>query len=56
MFSASFDRSKHVCVNGMLSELVNDAVRFFNGAPVHMRRPPEAYVGSGINAMYCLLK
>ena len=56
MCSASCDRGKHVCVNGMLSELVNDAVSFFNGAPVHMRPPPEAYVGTGVYAMYCLLK
>lgn len=56
MFSASFDRGKHVCVNGMLSELVNDAVRFFNRALVFTRPPPEAYVGSGVYAMYCLLK
>jgi hypothetical protein len=42
MFSASFDRSKHVYVNDAFSELVKDAVRFFNGTPVHSARLPTA--------------
>lgn len=52
MFSASFDRSKHVYINDAFSELVKDAVRFFNGTPVHMLPPPEAFVGTGVYAMY----
>lgn len=30
-----FDRSKHVYTNEAFVELVKDAIRFFNGTPVH---------------------
>jgi len=47
-----FDRSKHVYTNHAFVELVKDAVRFFNGTPVHSLPPPERFHGSGIYAFY----
>lgn len=47
-----FDRSKHVYTNGEFVELVKDAIRFFNGTPVHSLPPPERFHGSGIYALY----
>lgn len=47
-----FDLSKHVYKNDDFVELVKDAVRFFNGTPVHPLPPPERFHGSGIYAIY----
>ena len=47
-----FDRSKHVYANDDFVELVKDAVRFFNGTPVHRLPPPEKFFGTGIYALY----
>ena len=47
-----FDRSKHVYKNEAFVELVKDAVRFFNGTPVHTLPPPEAFHGTGVYAIY----
>jgi len=47
-----FDRSKHVYKNDAFSELVKDAVRFFNGTPVHTLPPPERFLGTGVYAIY----
>ncbi|MBK9991470.1 MAG: Eco29kI family restriction endonuclease [Verrucomicrobia bacterium] len=47
-----FDRSKHVYRNDTLVELVKDAVRFFNGTPVHTLPPPEKFLGTGVYALY----
>lgn len=47
-----FDRSKHVYRNDALVELVKDAVRFFNGTPVHLLPPPEKFLGTGVYALY----
>lgn len=47
-----FDRAKHVYKNDAFVELVKDAVRFFNGTPVHTLPPPERFHGSGIYALY----
>jgi len=49
---AEFDRSKHVYTNDAFVELVKDAVRFFNGTPVHPLPPPERFYGTGIYAIY----
>lgn len=47
-----FDRSKHVYKNDAFAELVKDAVRFFNGTPVHALPPPESFLGTGVYALY----
>jgi hypothetical protein len=48
----SFDRSKHVYTNDAFTELVKDAVRFFNGTPVHTLPPSESFLGTGVYALY----
>lgn len=47
-----FDLEKHVYKNDAFVELVKDAVRFFNGTPVHRLSPPEKFHGTGIYALY----
>ncbi len=47
-----FDRKKHIYKNDAFVELVKDAVRFFNGTPVHTLPPPEAFLGTGVYALY----
>lgn len=56
MKQAPFDRSKHVYRNDAFVELVKDAVRFFNGTPVHSLPPPEKFLGTGIYAIYYIGK
>lgn len=51
-----FDRSKHVYRNDAFVELVKDAVRFFNGTPVHELPPTESFTGSGVYALYYIGK
>ena len=46
-----FDRSKHV-YKDTFAELLKDAVRFFNGTPVHPLPPPESFLGTGVYALY----
>lgn len=48
----AFDRSKHVYKSDAFAELVKDAVRFFNGTPVHTLPPPESFLGTGVYALY----
>lgn len=48
----AFDRNKHVYKNDAFAELVKDAVRFFNGTPVHTLPPPESFLGTGVYALY----
>ncbi len=52
MIREPFDRQKHVYKNDAFVELVKDAVRFFNGTPVHPLPPPERFHGTGIYALY----
>jgi Eco29kI restriction endonuclease len=52
MKSKQFDRSEHVYRNDALVELIKDAVRFFNGTPVHSLPPPEQFLGTGVYALY----
>lgn len=47
-----FDRSKHVYHNAEFVELVKDAVRFFNGTPVHPLPLSERFMGTGVYALY----
>jgi hypothetical protein len=47
-----FDRSKHVYRNDAFSELVKDAVRFFNGTPVQNLPPTTRFTGTGVYAIY----
>ena len=47
-----FDRIKHVYKSDDFEELVKDAVRFFNGTPVHPLPPPESFLGTGVYALY----
>jgi restriction endonuclease R.ngoMIII len=51
-----FDRSKHIYHNEAFVELVKDAVRFFNGTPVHKLPPPETFKGAGVYAIYYIGK
>jgi Eco29kI restriction endonuclease len=48
----AFDRSEHVYKNHAFAELVKDAVRFFNGTPVHTLPPSESFLGTGVYALY----
>lgn len=48
----AFDRSEHVYRSDAFAELVKDAVRFFNGTPVHTLPPPESFFGTGVYALY----
>lgn len=47
-----FNRQEHVYKSDALAELIKDAVRFFNGTPVHALPPPEAFFGTGVYALY----
>lgn len=47
-----FDRRRHVYKNDAFAELVKDAVRFFNGTPVHALPPQESFLGTGVYALY----
>lgn len=47
-----FDRNEHVYRNEAFTELVKDAVRFFNGTPVHILPPPISFSGTGVYALY----
>ena len=47
-----FDRKEHTYKNDIFVELVKDAVRFFNGTPVHALPPPETFLGTGVYALY----
>jgi hypothetical protein len=48
----AFDRNEHIYKNDVFAELVKDAVRFFNGTPVHNLPPPESFLGTGVYALY----
>ncbi|MHA1597158.1 MAG: Eco29kI family restriction endonuclease [Alphaproteobacteria bacterium] len=52
MPSNPFDRSEHIYRNSAFEELVKDAIRFFNGTPVHSLPPPEKFPGVGVYALY----
>jgi hypothetical protein len=54
MNSPAFDRNKHIYRNDAFTELVKDAVRFFNGTPVHELPPLETFTGTGVYAIYCI--
>ena len=47
-----FDRNEHVYRNNAFAELVKDAIRFFNGTPVHTLPPPNSFLGTGVYALY----
>ncbi len=47
-----FDRSEHVYKNEVFAEIVKDAVRFFNGTPVHQLSLPAKFRGTGVYALY----
>ncbi|MGV0005204.1 MAG: Eco29kI family restriction endonuclease [Candidatus Porifericomitaceae bacterium WSBS_2022_MAG_OTU9] len=47
-----FDRSKHVYHSEELVGLVKDAIRFFNGTPVHQLPLEERFFGTGVYALY----
>ena len=47
-----FNRSEHVYKNDAFAELVKDAIRFFNGTPVHSLPLVDRFNGSGIYALY----
>lgn len=52
MKTQAFDRNEHIYKNDAFAELVKDAVRFFNGTPVHSLPPPESFLGTGVYALY----
>ena len=47
-----FDRNEHVYKNIAFEELVKDAIRFFNGTPVHTLPPVEKFIGTGVYALH----
>lgn len=47
-----FDRSEHVYHSEEFVELVKDAIRFFNGTPVHKIPLTEKFTGAGVYAIY----
>lgn len=47
-----FNRKEHVYKSEHFAELVKDAVRFFNGTPVHNLPLEESFLGSGVYAIY----
>lgn len=52
MKNQPFDRSEHIYKNDAFEELVKDAIRFFNGTPVHSIPTPERFSGVGVYALY----
>ncbi len=52
MTKTAFDRKEHIYKNDAFGELVKDAVRFFNGTPVHTLPPPNTFLGTGVYALY----
>jgi hypothetical protein len=52
MAAGLFDRSEHVYKNEHFAEIVKDAVRFFNGTPVHQLSLPAKFRGTGVYALY----
>ena len=52
MKAVQFNRAEHVYRNDAFAELVKDAVRFFNGTPVHTLPPPSMFSGTGVYALY----
>lgn len=52
MIREPFDRRKHVYHNEAFVELVKDAIRFFNGTPIHPLPPSEKFLGTGVYALY----
>lgn len=52
MSEIKFDRAEHVYKNSDFAEIVKDAVRFFNGTPVHSLPPPSGFRGTGVYALY----
>ena len=52
MTKPPFDRTEHVYRNETFSELIKDAIRFFNGTPVHQVPLQEHFTGTGVYALY----
>lgn len=52
MIEETLDGSKHVYHNEAFIELVKDAIRFFDGTPVHPLPPPKPFSGAGVYALY----
>lgn len=52
MSKRKFDRNEHIYTNDAFAELVKDAVRFFNGTPVHELPLSERFLGAGMYALY----
>lgn len=48
----TFNRAEHVYKNDAFVELVKDAIRFFNGTPVHALPPLTTFMGTGVYALY----
>jgi len=52
MQKTPFDRNKHVYHNEEFVELIKDAIRFFNGTPVHQLPLQDRFSGTGVYALY----
>ncbi len=52
MKQLAFDRNEHIYRNEAFTEIVKDAIRFFNGTPVHIIPPPTSFLGTGVYALY----
>ena len=52
MHRQPFDRQKHIYHSEEFTELIKDAVRFFNGTPVYPLPLRDKFSGTGVYALY----
>jgi Eco29kI restriction endonuclease len=52
VISKVFDRAEHVYKSDVFIELVKDAIRFFNGTPIHSLPLEARFLGTGVYAIY----
>jgi hypothetical protein len=48
----NFDANLHVFRSPKFQSVVDDAIRFFVGTPVHILPPPSRFIGSGVYGLY----
>jgi hypothetical protein len=47
-----FDYTLHIFHSPQFQSVVDDAIRFFNGTPVHKLPPPSRFIGAGVYGLY----
>lgn len=48
----NFDFNLHIFKTPKFHRILNDAIKFFDGTPVHQLPPPETFSGTGVYALY----